>query len=654
MARSTLTKRRSFMDLLRGTRGAIDLASIMVGVLVIGIVGGVIAATVFAVIPWSQDKAAAQSLGAVQTAEAAHYGLSTDKGRSAYATMDQLVAQKLIQDSKRVAAVVGANDRCYVATSLSDTGIQFWTDSTIAPDIRKYTASSVSTCATIPELAVPGDGDAPGGTTPGGGLTDTEKAMSIPVTYSPADGFIAFQGDVNAGAEPFLSGAPCMATGNVPDDYWDTYDPKIVSATAYIGGVAHTMDPAAWWGNDYDVVFSYGPQEALAIGSMLTDDAGAPKFSVGDNSPAVLHSFFRDSFIKYTKAGCDKPNIVHLTTGANNPIEWGAPYTDVLLTEGVGRGAQISSSGYADYSEFYTSVPALSSVAWGANENEFAIADAVAYIGDDKVRIDSSEWKFSSTSSSAGSYIRLNYVGTSGIGGGTAAEMKRFLDDGAVQFTVPDDYSHPGAKNTLWFDVDKDGNVGGPSTPTAPETPGTPTTPTTGVSSPNDVDTTKRTVRGVNYRVDAATGIVSMYSIQGVGGTGNVKNIINLGGLPTTASDANFPGGSTWTGTLASSSLTIDGVTMKGSSDNEPYRDAEPCGFIVCKPADAGTVTAHWDSAGTLRQLYIGHQSFDFGSAGFSADDVEFFVSDQAAVFSFKLTTGQTGSFTTMQATWPY
>lgn len=41
----------------------------MVGIIVIGVVATVIAATVFAVIPWSQDAAAKQSLGAVQTAQ---------------------------------------------------------------------------------------------------------------------------------------------------------------------------------------------------------------------------------------------------------------------------------------------------------------------------------------------------------------------------------------------------------------------------------------------------------------------------------------------------------------------------------------------------------------------------------------------------------
>jgi type II secretory pathway pseudopilin PulG len=60
--------------------GAIDLASIMVGIIVIGLIGGVIAATVFAVIPWAQDNAAKQQLDSVASAESAYIGLSTEGG----------------------------------------------------------------------------------------------------------------------------------------------------------------------------------------------------------------------------------------------------------------------------------------------------------------------------------------------------------------------------------------------------------------------------------------------------------------------------------------------------------------------------------------------------------------------------------------------
>lgn len=63
-------------EAFRNQDGAIDLASIMVGIIVIGLIGGVIAATVFAVIPWAQDNAAKQQLDAVYQAENVYAGFS--------------------------------------------------------------------------------------------------------------------------------------------------------------------------------------------------------------------------------------------------------------------------------------------------------------------------------------------------------------------------------------------------------------------------------------------------------------------------------------------------------------------------------------------------------------------------------------------------
>lgn len=66
----------------RNEDGAIDLSSIMVGIIVIGLIGGVIAATVFAVIPWAQDNAAKQQLDSIHTAQNAYFGLNADPSRT--------------------------------------------------------------------------------------------------------------------------------------------------------------------------------------------------------------------------------------------------------------------------------------------------------------------------------------------------------------------------------------------------------------------------------------------------------------------------------------------------------------------------------------------------------------------------------------------
>ena len=105
---------------LRSPAGAIDLASIMVGV-----IGGVIAATVFAVIPWSQDEAAKGALDSVRTAESVQFAMSTGDGDATYLSMTDLATtsaagEALIQASAMVFITASASD--YTAVTRSDSG----------------------------------------------------------------------------------------------------------------------------------------------------------------------------------------------------------------------------------------------------------------------------------------------------------------------------------------------------------------------------------------------------------------------------------------------------------------------------------------------------------------------------------------------------
>ena len=76
-AKLKTTPDASLKHTFKNEQGGIDLASIMVGIIVIGLIGGLIAATVFAVIPWAQDNAAKQQLASVVQAENAYRGLSS-------------------------------------------------------------------------------------------------------------------------------------------------------------------------------------------------------------------------------------------------------------------------------------------------------------------------------------------------------------------------------------------------------------------------------------------------------------------------------------------------------------------------------------------------------------------------------------------------
>jgi surface protein len=98
----------SLHQISKSSRAAIDLASIMVGIIIIGLIGGVIGATVFAVIPWTQDKAAKQQLESIHTAENAFFGLNSDTNavlknttvRSTFADSTQLSANDLLVEGQ--------------------------------------------------------------------------------------------------------------------------------------------------------------------------------------------------------------------------------------------------------------------------------------------------------------------------------------------------------------------------------------------------------------------------------------------------------------------------------------------------------------------------------------------------------------------------
>jgi type II secretory pathway pseudopilin PulG len=124
--------------------GAIDLASIMVGIIVIGLIGGVIAATVFAVIPWAQDNAAKQQLDSIVSAENAYLGLSTDStngvfatdGRGSFADRTGLSGANLYASTApgRIAITGSANSAHYAAAVQSASGKIFYiTDTKTSP-----------------------------------------------------------------------------------------------------------------------------------------------------------------------------------------------------------------------------------------------------------------------------------------------------------------------------------------------------------------------------------------------------------------------------------------------------------------------------------------------------------------------------------------
>jgi type II secretory pathway pseudopilin PulG len=97
--------------------GAIDLASIMVGIIVIGLIGAVIAATVFAVIPWTQDNVAKQQLESVSNAQNAYLGVRANNTNGSateavrFGTKKDLVTEVVLPNSAPVLIAVNVVDK---------------------------------------------------------------------------------------------------------------------------------------------------------------------------------------------------------------------------------------------------------------------------------------------------------------------------------------------------------------------------------------------------------------------------------------------------------------------------------------------------------------------------------------------------------------
>ena len=139
----------------KSSRAAIDLASIMVGIIIIGLIGGVIAATIFAVIPWTQDKAAKQQLESIHTAENAYYGLSTatdsdlkDAIPSSFTSSDGLDANNLLTSSPNYCVIASDGLQNYIGYSRSGSGkVFFSTNDNKQP--RVYDADLPDDCSYV-------------------------------------------------------------------------------------------------------------------------------------------------------------------------------------------------------------------------------------------------------------------------------------------------------------------------------------------------------------------------------------------------------------------------------------------------------------------------------------------------------------------------
>ncbi|WP_157497263.1 hypothetical protein [Leifsonia sp. Leaf264] len=115
------------MATVRRTRAAIDLASIMVGVLVIAIVAGALSVTTFGVIPWAQNEAAKAYLTEVSDAEsAAKLPNPTIQQSGRYLPNDLLATAGFLDERAGATVATDLGGTCFAAVAKSDSGPVYW------------------------------------------------------------------------------------------------------------------------------------------------------------------------------------------------------------------------------------------------------------------------------------------------------------------------------------------------------------------------------------------------------------------------------------------------------------------------------------------------------------------------------------------------
>lgn len=268
--------------------GAIDLASIMVGIIVIGIIGGIIAATIFAVIPWSQDNGAKESLSAIKTTE----GVQRVK-ENQYMTKDELITNgQITKSNQKYQVVTNSNGTCYLAVTLSESGKAFWLSDT-NQKAKAWDGVATDACGNIGSIIADLQNSSQNG---GGNNSSAEQAYfarkAISQVVNPATG-AGFAATLPSSGQPVYNGlTPLMEHVD-----GSALDPSISSKISASARFVESNDPGELYiGNTKVGTFSSGAfiQYATETNPVLASDV----VNVGDVklTPGLPLSTFSNLF----------------------------------------------------------------------------------------------------------------------------------------------------------------------------------------------------------------------------------------------------------------------------------------------------------------------------------------------------------------------
>jgi hypothetical protein len=132
---------------IANARASIDLASVMVGVIVIGVISGIISVAVFAVIPWAQDEAAKSNIQSVSIAQGVAHAQD-----GTFLPSQTLIANEWLESSDTVVSGTDDAGSCYVGVARSDSNkLFFGTD--VDQEIGNLERTTDPGCVDSDELA---------------------------------------------------------------------------------------------------------------------------------------------------------------------------------------------------------------------------------------------------------------------------------------------------------------------------------------------------------------------------------------------------------------------------------------------------------------------------------------------------------------------